>query len=604
MSGDAYIPSLAPYGLAVVPGPSNEHDDDARARWQAWRKDVDELRDRIHALCLNNPSAQADELAICANDPAYALAIFGFIEEPRGEVTDDAGASTIRPFIPMAFQVEMLQGFVRVCEMKTQHDVWYSKARGLGASWILCWGALWAWRFKPWRGALISAKEALVDRPHDVDSLFGKIDFMLEWLPKWWKPPGLKMEHRNGGHRMHLMLKHPDPRNPAQIRGDTTTKDSLRSTRATYAIYDEGAAQDNFEETVNTGAGTTRHQFGVSTESFEHGRGWRNICDAADRADRDNPVGEPRYVTLDWWRNPLYTPDYIAAEKERAISKGNLAGFEREFMRDPWAGNTNIVYPEAAKIETRFKPYTGSEQVIVGIDPGHHDDTAIVWGTPTGGGDERGVHWYGVYERNLVPVEYWAHFLTGIEPIPGDVCYRAPDEPALFHERELELMRFFRSLPWQGSRVRFVMDPAGAQKHSGVSFYDLLFKHTLELRRREATDDQPAKGIAPLYGFLKGELRYHDYRRNCTRPMLAAGRMTIAPEAQRIKDCLTSLERAPQGKNATNETKTIHNEYSHVGSAVEYCCVGIHYGFADPKADKKQPAKTKKLILTRQYASV
>lgn len=589
---DAFIPSFPP-DLQRVPG--YDPDNDAwRDEWKAWRKQVEVYRDKIHALCANDRQAQADELAICREDPARWLCVWVFLEEPRGEADDDPDASTIRPFIPMAFQVDLIQTFVRVCALKSQHDVFITKARGLGASWILCAGALWAWLFRPWRGAMISAKEALVDRPHDVDSLFGKIDFMLHWLPKWMWPKGLRLDHRNGGHRMSLMLKHPDPANPAQIRGDTTTGDSLRSTRATYAIYDECAAMDNFANVLNTGAGTTRHQFGVSTESFDHGRDWYDTWQNALRADQDDPLDERRVVQLDWQHNPLYTPAYIEQERQRAIAKGNLAGFEREFMRDAWAGNTNVIYPEAAKIPTVYKPYTGSEQVIVSIDPGHLDDTAIVVGLPTGTRDERGVHWLYAYERNLMPVDYWAHLLTGIEPIPGEVCY-----DATFPR---ELMDFFRSLPWQGSRVRFVMDPAGRQQHSGVSFYDLLFKHTLALRKRVATDEQRPVGIAPLCDFLKGELRYHDYRRNCTRPIIP--RMTVAPDAERVRDCLMGMEKAPLTKHATTESKLIHNDFTHVGSAVEYACVGIFYGFADPKADTKTTKPTKRLVLNQQFARV
>lgn len=596
--GDACIPSLPP-ALQRVPG-YDPDDDGWREAWKQWRKDVAAYRDKLHALVARDPVAQADELAICRDDPAYWLAMWAWIEEPRGEADDDPDASTIRPFIPMAFQVDLLQTFVRVCALKTQHDLFITKARGLGASWILCAGALWAWLFRPWRGAMISAKESLVDRPHDVDSLFGKIDFMLHWLPKWMWPKGLRLEHRNGGHRMSLMLKHPHPANPAQIRGDTTTGDSLRSTRATYAIYDECAAMDNFAAVLNTGAGTTRHQFGVSTESFDHGRDWYDTWQNALRAQQDAPGPEPNVIELDWQHNPLYTPAYIEEERQRAIKKGNLAGFEREFLRDAWAGNSNVIYPEAARIPTVYKPYTGSEQIIVGIDPGHLDDTAIVWGIPTGTREERGVHWLGIYERNLMPVEFWAHLLTGIDPIPGDVCF-ADDGPDYFRDREREIMRFFRDLPWQGTRVRFVMDPAGKQQHSGVSFYDLLFKHTLALRKRVATDEQRPVGIAPLCDFLKGELRYHDYRRNATRPMI--GRMTVAPEAERIRDCLMNMEKAPLGKHATSESRLVHNVYTHGGTAVEYACVGIFYGFADPKADKKNPKPaTNKLVLARRAA--
>ena len=598
LNGDAYIPALEPYGLAVVPGPTGPDDDEGRERWLAWAADVEALRRKIHALCDRDPQARADELATCAADWAYACCIWGHIYEPRS-ITGKP-AKTL-PYLLMAFQVKLIQHFRRVCEMPEQHDSWWSKARGLGASWTLCWCALMAWRFTQWSGGLVSAKEELVETRNNVNSLFGKIDFFLIHLPDWWKPPGFIHDHRNGGHRMHRSLVHPDPKNPAILRGATTTGDAFRSDRYTFAIYDEGSAHDKLEDAVNAGAGSTDHQFGCATESFEHGRDWRNLCDAAEKADRDNPAAEPRYLTLDWHLNPYYTPARIDRERRRAIAKGNLAGFEREFMRDPWAGATNNVYPEAVKIPTLHRPYTGSEQVIVAIDPGHLDDTAVIWGIPTGSraADDRGVHWLGCYERNKMPVEFWAHLLTGIEPQAGDVCW-ADDGPSWFGDREQAIMAFFRDLPWQGSRVRFVMDPAGRQEHNGLSFYDLFFKHTLALRRRVAGDEQKPVGIAPLSDYLKGTLRYFDERRNATRPMI--GRMSVEHSAERIRECLVNLEKAPQGKNATAETKQLHNEYSHAASAVEYACVGIAYGFADPKAEKKKAASRRPAILSQRPA--
>src|SRR5690606_17246932 len=136
--------------------------------------------------------------------------------------------------------------------------------RGLGASWIFCAGALWGYLFREWRGILVSRKEALVDAPRDMNSLFGKLDFMMDFLPRWMKPEGFVRDV----HRLKLRLTHPKKRN-VSIDGESTSSKTARGARATYIIYDEAAFMEGFKDIWNTGFGTTNHRFAVSTESYE-----------------------------------------------------------------------------------------------------------------------------------------------------------------------------------------------------------------------------------------------------------------------------------------------------------------------------------------------
>lgn len=582
--GDACIPSLAPYGLDRVPGRDDARPE-WRAEWKAWRERVVVLRDQIHERAERDLQFRQTELAICKDDPAYWLCVYGFIEEPRGEADDFDGSaegdseepeSTIKPFIPMAFQVELLQWFVQVCRLRRQHDGYVSKARGLGASWTFCAGALWGWLFTSWRGGFISAKQDRVDKPHDLDTLFGKVDFLLNWLPKWMHPAGLRLDHGNGGHRMKLMLKHPST--TAQIVGDSTTGDAFRGGRATWILYDEAAFQDQFDDAWTSGGGTSWHRFGLSTESFSKGRAWYDRWQSAKKNSQGRVP--PVVIELDWQENPLYSPAYIQAERQRHEDEGNIEGFMREYERNPYAGSGAWVYPTAEGIARIHRPYTGSEQLVVGIDPGHADDTAIVWGMPTYEDGKRGVHWLGCYERNLAPVEWYAHLLTGIAPEPGDLCY-----DLTFGAREETLMRFFHDLPRAGGRVAFVMDPAGQQRHNGLSFYDLLYQHTTNLRRRAFGPEE--RGIAPIASYLKkNNLHLHDERRHATRTLLPFTTVENTQSGERIIKCLTTYAFNEPGKNAVGEPKPIHSDVSHVVSAIEYANVAMHYGITDARVER------------------
>ena len=552
---DALIPALEPYNLHVVPG-YDAADPSWRERWLAWRDGIYVLRDQISEQASKSSAFRAEERRICAEDPGYFAAMYTWIEEPRAR----AGEDVLKPFVPFAFQIALLQQMAEVSTESSPSDIFVSKARGLGASWTVCQFATWAWLFRPWRGKLVSRKEDLVDKPLDLDSLFGKIDFLLHWLPRWMMPNGYRRED----HRLKLLLKNPE--SGAQITGESTSSKTGRGGRATYVVYDEAAFIPNFHDVFGTGAGTTDHRFAVSSESFEEGDAWWHTWRGA-KENTPDLVHE-----LDWWNNPYFDDEWYDAEKARWHH--DPEGFSREYERDPFKGFGSWVYPTARDLPLVDAGFDSSDMLLIGIDPGHADDTAIVWGHPTWSGGNRGVRWLDCYERNLAPVEWYAHLLTGVEPEPGDECWQMQ-----ISSRERDLMAFFGTLPWGTDRVRAYMDPAGAQKHSGISFWDLFVKKTAELRRRQNPANRP---IAPLYRALQGSARLHDERRNATRRLLAHSEFYDGAGGRRIREALSNYRFSEPGTKATGEPRPIHNEHSHIVTAVEYVSVYVTLGMADP----------------------
>lgn len=563
------IPSLEPYGLHEVPHYTG--DESWREAWLAWRDDVIVLRDRIHDLAARDPAFRAEEMRICAEDPAYFATVYQWIEEPRVR----AGEDVVKPLVQFPFQVQLIQHFAEVAADPEPKDVFVSKSRGLGASWTVVQFAVWAWLFRPWRIRMVSRKEDLVDKPLDLDSLFGKVDFILRWLPKWMLPEGFDRDR----HRQKLMLS--NPKTKSQITGESTTSKTGRGGRSTVIIYDEAAFIPSFHDVFGTGAGTTDHRFAISSESFEEGDAWYKSW-TGQKAENPSLVWE-----LDYWLNPYFTQEWLASEQKRWFH--DPEGFKREYLRDPYAGFGAWIYPTARELPLIDQPYDPSKMLLVGIDPGHMDDTALVWGQPvddpTG---NRGIHWLGCYERNLMPVEWYAHLLTGVPPEPGDECWGMG-----ISRREEELMAFFRSLPWGGDRVRFYMDPAGAQKHSGISFWDLFVKKTHALRKRIAAEGQKPVAIAPFYKALQGQARLHDERRNATRRLLAFSSFADNADGRRIRESLSNYRFNDMTDKATAEAKPIHNQYSHVTTAVEYVCCYAALGLADPPRPRISKKKQK-----------
>jgi len=108
------------------------------------------------------------------------------------------------PFITFPYQDEAIQWAVDHIEGKK--DGLIEKSREMGASWLFFVVIpIYYWLFRDGINILIgSYKESLVDDRTD-DSLFGKIDYVINALPKWMLPKKFSMDK----HRTKLRLVNP-----------------------------------------------------------------------------------------------------------------------------------------------------------------------------------------------------------------------------------------------------------------------------------------------------------------------------------------------------------------------------------------------------------
>ncbi len=574
------IPTLSPWGLEVVP---------EAADFFPWRDRVLEARFEVQYLCAYGDDAhdaafyQTIEQALCREDPARWIAFWLYIEEPRLH----KGESPIKPFVPFAFQVELAQWWVEKTSSPEKYDGFVSKSRGLGASWIFAAMATWAWLYRPWRGLFVSRKEDLVDQRGNLDSLFGKIDFILEQLPKWMLPEGFNFDI----HRQKNFLKHPDnPAHPAAIVGEATTAKTARGARATYIFYDEASFIKDWKVVFGTGAGTTEHRWSVSSESFEEGSDWWDMWHAA----QDQDPGCVR--ELNWRLNPYLDDYWYGVEKSRWVD--DPAGFMREYERNPFTDDTWIYptvrfiksYEEAPFPDSDFPFYDPNELLLVGIDPGRADDTAIVYMQFSGDIEPRTARWIDSYSANLQPAEYYASILTGIEPFPNTELYGVAFDP---YAREI--MAWMRSLPWEG-RMRVFCDPTGSQIHmsGNMSFTDRILVESKRLRSRAALECDWAKGrkvvpVVPLYEELFKH-NAHDRRRLEMRKLLMHSVFASRPGARRLKRALEQYRFSNPGRQTTSQPSPLHDSHSHLASAAEYiatfCSIGL--GKVKPRRDREK----------------
>ncbi len=587
------IPGL-PQGMRVVPAIAHQDDDLGRQDWFSWRdKLVEERAQPWRTQIGRDRGAVAQELAVCASDPAYWLAMYGWVFEPRTRKREDGTKEPAwKPFTPFGFQAHLLRWLdERMDDDDLAPDGYVSKARGLGATWVACGYALHGWLFRaPFDAHLVSRKEDLVDKPNDKGAMFWKIDRMLERLPPWMIPTGFDPVAMKGGHRYKMNLT--NPVNGNTITGESTTSKTGRGQRATFVLYDEAAFMADFDAVHGTGSGTTDHRLAVSSESFEEGdawwKAWHAAMDAAPAA----------VLELDWWLNPYFNNAWYDREEERFRSMGNAAGFANEYLRDPFQGTTTWIYPSMKQRTADAEGWDPDEQLMVGIDPGYADPTALVFANVQGMNAKTDpLRWFDAYENDHQPAEYYAHILTGLDPQPGDIAYGCR-----FGANEERVMSMMRRVP--GYRVTFCMDPAGGNKDSsGESFHSRLIKQMAKLRRREADalavegEEAPSpKQTRVLYEMHKD--RGHPKRQNAMNELLNRSQFSNTQGGKRCLYVLQQARNQDRTRQATTEAKPIHDELSHVRTAIEFVAVWSSFGAGRKQDDPQQTGNDRRKRLS------
>jgi hypothetical protein len=579
--GDAAIPLLRPWDtprrtVSVVPGYDPNDDPAWRDRWFRWREAILPVRESIRTTCERDPGARREMLAMCGEDYKFWLTVWGMVYEPRVRRNRATGLieSKHKPFTPFAFQCHVADWFRRLAEMEEGYDGYITKSRGVGVSWTIVGFSVWGWRWHDMTTLLMSRTQSEVDKPNNINTLFGKAMYFLRRQPAWMLPEGFSLDE----HRTQLNIHNPET--DAQIYGETSTGFAGVGDRATLAFIDEAAKLRDLQDIERTLTGTADHVIANSTEDISLGFTW-------DRKWKTRHAADPEGVfILDYFVNPYNDEAWLEATRQRFADKNDLAGFEREVMRNPRAGYEGIVYPEAELIrwaDAEHSDYDPALPVFGSIDPGWNDDTAIVWAQPLDGAlfGKGPLRFIQTYERNLVPAEWYAHILTGVEPEPGDACYDIWRRTA--SPRDKQILQWCAQLPWH-DRCRYFMDPAGIQGNmGGKSFYERLITESKRLRQRLVdrgeADGRAARRIAPLYKELF-PARQHQPRQNAARAVLARSEFVKNPGVNRLVEALQSYRWTELTPKATSEPKPIHDEHSHLVAAFEYLAVYADRGYA------------------------
>jgi hypothetical protein len=231
-------------------------------------------------------------LASCMADCLFWMASFAFVLEPRA-------ATRSAPFVPWPHQEEEIRAILESVnkaeadeDWSVRYDLGMLKSRDMGVSWGAMLTADWLSRTKRDFQVLVIANiEDSVDQSDNPKSLFPRLDYVEERLPRLLQIRGAKHDASHG--RSHMLIKYPHTK--SLIMGVASGPNAGRGGRYSLVLRDEEAACLYGTEISEALDSTTRVQVRMSTPA-----GTDNSFAAAWQKQGF------RWMTFHWSRHPMH----------------------------------------------------------------------------------------------------------------------------------------------------------------------------------------------------------------------------------------------------------------------------------------------------------
>lgn len=471
----------------------------------------------LHYLADQDPRVREAVLEKCRTDYEWFIDFWVDTFDSRRA----SGADL--PFLLYDFQRDALRTIHEHVEAPA--DLLIEKSRDMGVSWLLVSYIVWRWLFTPNFTALFgSYKEEYVDNK-TMDSLFGKIDYLIRRLPGWMLPFGFNPKR----HRKHNQLIHPDPQNQAVILGDTMNPDFSRGGRHRVVIFDEAASWQYLEEGWMAASQTARCRIAATTP-----KGKNYFYELRNS-------GRYTVLTLHWRLHPLKDDAWYENECKRMSSEEVAQELDISYERS----QSGVVYPEWHEVPKGHYPYQQGWPLWISVDFGLRDPTALIyWQRNPENGRYRMIACYQNQDRDI---GFYVPFLTG-EITNTDYGYTQSD------------LNFIAERATWGPAIIFG-DPAGKQRSQvdGSSPIDvLLHEYGINVVTNDSARD------------FNTRKRFTDLGlRNLEVNMPACARVSDAMENARwqAKDRYT--------RSTSTAEKPIDDWTSHFRTAVEYFFVNV-----------------------------
>ncbi len=190
----------------------------------------------------------------CASDPVFFVDTFCWTFDPRLE-------QSIIPFILYPKQEKLIHKLDEWLERSRRGEKingFIDKPRDVGATFTVMIWCLHKYLFDDFSARVGSRKEDYVDKRGETDTLFYKVDFNLDRLPKWLLPDGYTEEFRSA-----MMLR--NPLNPNSISGESANPNFGRGGRKSVSIFDELGFWDWAKSSWESAGESTNLRIGMTT---------------------------------------------------------------------------------------------------------------------------------------------------------------------------------------------------------------------------------------------------------------------------------------------------------------------------------------------------
>jgi hypothetical protein len=308
------------------------------------------IRSKFLDATSTDEQARADFRSAFSEDFALWVRVTGWTYAPKEVDPSGREVPSLKPNRPYVLWDCQDRASTEIITGITQgRDVVIRKSRDMGASWLLAAISCWGWLFKGWQTLLVSRVEDGVDRPGDPDSLFWKVDYLLQAQPSWLLPQDASTLLKRGGDtRQHMMLR--NPVSGATITGQASTAHVGRGGRRTMILFDEFASMGDAEAAWRSAADATSCRIAVSTP-LGSGTHYSTLI----RMSRVQ--GDPTLVELLYMDHPLKG----ANAETRTDVDGRITGVSgSEYIWTPWLGEQSKRRDTVDMAENVFATEVGS----------------------------------------------------------------------------------------------------------------------------------------------------------------------------------------------------------------------------------------------------
>lgn len=452
------------------------------------------------------------KIAAASEDCIGFINQYVFTFDPRPDAKEKVTRLILYPF-QEDYVREVLKAIDEGYDLETE------KSRDMGISWVSLAIRWWLWRFREaYQGLLGSRKEDYVDNG-EVDSLFGKLDFITEHMDPDLLPAGFNVKCRT-------YMKLVNPENGNALIGESSNKNFSRAGRYTDVFFDELGFWPDARSSWQAAGDSTRSRQAVTTPPNEP---------SFAKALRFS--GLVRVLTYHWRLHPSKDDAWYAYQKTRRTEDEMLHEIDISWEYS----KSGRPYPEADRVPFGQFPYDPLLPLYTSWDLGL-DAVALGYWQPVPNTDW--ITLVDCYENSNEIIDFYLPFVG--KPMQAEFFYNDAD------------LDFIDSIKYWKPAIHYG-DPSGNARHieSKTSAYTILRGVGINVQTNDLMNDFQS-------------------RLNETKRLMARLRVNDTPRTRWWHQCVTSsvYPKREETSQATNPiAKPVHDWTSHHRTQTEFFSV-------------------------------